>query len=224
MSYCFLPQSLLAIVFDNLTSQCVAVCIFGIFFTSALRTNTRQSCWNTRLNIVYGKGGSRTGGPPPPPRLKKKGLVFVNFQSIYANILILHAVFTICILFTTLKKKNNIRYVWRVIKANLRSKILNLRILPRRYPPPPVLKFLDPPLYGEFDTACNCLRENGGTSLMSSDWLTSRFDAPSAVCFLDEFAKILHTVSDHSHKERMISMCSPLAVAFFASSGSRLVF
>ena len=54
------------------------------------------------------KGGSRTGAPgAPPPRLKKKGTFFGKF-SLYIRKYFdfsQHAVFTICILFTTLLTK-----------------------------------------------------------------------------------------------------------------------
>ena len=71
----------------------------------------------------------------------------------------------------------------------------------------------------EFDTTCKTLRTDGGTTSMSSDWMTSRFDTSRAVCCLT-----FHTFSDSSNKETMISFCSCSALAFFTSSKNRLVF
>ena len=73
--------------------------------------------WSTVI-----KGGSRTGAPGAPLPLWKKGTCF--FWKFSLNIrkyfdFSQHAVFTLCILFTTFLTKT---YVWRGIKANLRSK------------------------------------------------------------------------------------------------------
>ena len=55
-----------------------------------------------------------------------------------------------------------------------------------------------------------CDEFNTTSDIMSSDWMTSRFDTSRAVCFLDEFAQTLHTFSDPSNKKTMISFWAVL--------------
>ena len=111
-----------------------ALCIVGNFLrtTVGFRRSALMSCtqkFTTYITVIFAVTkpkavpGPAPPGPPPPPRLKKNGTFFGKF-SLYIRKYFdfsQHAVFKICILFTTLRDR-------------------------APAPPPPVLKFLDPRL------------------------------------------------------------------------------
>ena len=86
------------------------------------------------LSVIYIelKGGSRTGTP---------GICFCKFWMHNTYNWCQHAMFTLCILFCTLTKKN-IGYMWRGYKAIPKpQEFYRTMTVPRFW------KFLDPPLY-----------------------------------------------------------------------------